>query len=213
MDLSKTAYQEWVQTRIQAVRQAFTTYDALIAAGVDSVPDPQTATQISCPLHSPDRTPSARYYPRSGVRHDHVHCFTCKKSVDSIGLYAHFKGIRYMDALTELERKFHVRIPKRPDSPEIQDPVDRGANYVSNQWSDVPRMLSLIETKLSRIRGKCSLVDYVKFCRVIDAVAWDLEKLQSPTAGMSQVLKKTLVMIDEVGSLPDDFTDQPDLPS
>jgi hypothetical protein len=110
-----------------------------------------------------------------------------------------------MDALQDLERRFRIKIPKKPDAPEIVEPADRDSTYVSDQWQDVPRMLKLLEGKLARVRPKCSLSDYVKFCRVLDAVEWDFNKVNKSTPAMAGILKKLKDKIDEVMSLPDDL--------
>jgi hypothetical protein len=54
-------------------------------------------------------------------------------------------------------------------------PQDRSGAYESKAWSDVPRMLDLLESKLLRLRSSAALLDYIKWCRVLDAVQWDLD--------------------------------------
>ena len=198
-DLNQTTTSEWISRRINAVRSVYTAYQCLCENGLgNDIPDEHTATQIKCPIHGVDNNPSARYYPRSGNRHDHFFCFRCKLNLDSIGLFAKFKGIRFMDALSDLEKRFRVQIPRRPEGPEIVEPTDRGASYVSDKWSDVPRVLVILETKLLRIRDRCSMSDYVKFCRLLDAVSWDYDKAQKATPEMTAALKKTMDKMDDI---------------
>lgn len=57
--------------------------------------------QIRCPIHD-DRSPSARYY------HDQqkVHCFTCGKSWDVIGLVAAKRGLSREMAVRVIDEEF-----------------------------------------------------------------------------------------------------------
>lgn len=205
MELERTSLQEWIQKRASAVRQAYTAFDALIEKGVDAVPDDTTPTQIPCPFHGADNKPSARYYPRAGGRGDYVRCYKCRENWDSINLFAKFRGLRFMDALAELERRFRIKIPRRPEGPEIVEPTERKADYQSDKWADVPRVAALCEAKLLRIRDKCGMSDYVKFCRVIDAVSYDFDRAQKASPEMSGALRKLMAMMDDVSALPDDL--------
>jgi hypothetical protein len=196
---------DWIQRRVAAVREVYSAYQCLTEHGIE-LPDEHTAFQVSCPFHGPDARPSARFYPPEGGHPDKLRCFFCRENWDCINLLAKFKGLRFMDALADLERRFHLKIPRRPEAPEIVEPVDRDSHYVSDQWKDVPRMLTVLDAKLLRIKRKCSLSDYVKFCRVLDAVQWDFDKLNKSTPVMADILKKLLDRMDEVLSLPDDLS-------
>jgi hypothetical protein len=193
---------QWIQRRVAAVREVYSAYQCLTERGVE-LPDESTPFQVSCPFHGADARPSARYYPRSGGKHDYLRCFKCRENWDCINLISKFNGLRFIDALADLERRFHIKIPRRPEGPEIVAPVDRESGYVSDQWKDVPRMLGLLESKLARIRDKASLHDYIKFCRVLDAVQWDFDKVNQSTPAMADILRKTVDKMDEVMSLPD----------
>jgi hypothetical protein len=158
--------------------------------------------QIPCfmPAHGPDNRPSARYYGANSK--PHFFCFKCKRQIkDSVNLFAELKGLRFMDALSQLERRFNLKIPQRPDGNSIIEPIDRDSNYVSTQWQDIPRMLGILEGKLARIKPKCGLVDYLKFCRVLDAVQWDFDKTKKADLAMLEVLKKLMNRMDEINSL------------
>lgn len=196
---------QWIQRRVAAIREVYSAYQCLTERGVE-LPDESTPFQVSCPFHGADARPSARYYPREGGKHDYLRCFKCRENWDCINLIAKFNGIRFMDALSDLERRFHIKTPKRPEAPEIVEPADRDSKYVSDQWKDVPRMLGLLENKLARVRSKSSLSDYIKFCRVLDAVQWDFDKLNKSTPAMAEVLQKLMSRMDEVMSLPDDLS-------
>jgi len=210
MELEKTSFQEWIKARANAVRAVYSTFDCLNENGHgEEIPDETTPVQIQCAFHGADRKPSARYYPRSGTRHDYVRCYKCRENWDSINLYAKFRGARFMDALAELERRFKIHVLRRPEGPEIVEPADRGAAYVSDKWSEVPRVTAILEAKLLRVRDRCGMTDYVKFCRVIDAVTWDFDKLQKATPEMAAALKKVMDRMDEAATLPE-FPEGPD---
>ena len=198
--VEKTEFQEWIERRVESVRQKYTTYQCLIENGFsDVLGDEASAVQISCPLpeHGPDRRPSARYYPSGGRRdYDHVHCFKCKASLDAINLYSRLKGQKFMDALSALERRFGIKLPRKPEPLPIAAPINKDANFVSEKWSDIPAVLTLLENKLKRIRDRCSLIDYVKFCRVIDVIQWDYERIRKATPEMATILSRCMQMMD-----------------
>ncbi len=196
--------QEWIQRRIAAVRESYSAYRVLTEKNIE-VPDESTPYQIACPFHGADNRPSARYYPREGGKHDYVRCFKCRENWDCINLQAKFNGIRFMDSLQDLERRFHIKIPKKPDAPEFTDPVDRDSNYVSDLWKDVPRQLKMLESMLGRIRPKCGLSDYIKFCRVLDTVQWDFDKTNKSSPAMVDILKKLRDKMFDIVELPDDL--------
>ena len=101
-----------------------------------------------------------------------------------------------MEALSALERRFGVKVPKRPEGVPIA-PSDRGDGYVSEAWGDVPRVLVILEGKLKRLRDKCGMAEYVKYCRLLDAVQWDFDVLGKPTPEMVAVLMKAAAAMDD----------------
>lgn len=191
-------FDDWIKRRVKAVLESYSVYDALTENGVELI-DQHTDLQIACPFpgHGPDRRPSARYYSGGG-RDPVFHCFKCKFHLNSIGIYSKFKNTNFMDALSELERRFSIRVSRKPDAPEFKDPVERGADYISSQWQDVPRMLKLLEDKLIRLRNKVPLIDFVKFCRVLDAVSWDFDHTGKSTPEMISALQKLRSKIEDV---------------
>lgn len=205
MDLQKTSAQEWVKKRVHAVHQHYSAFNALMENGVTDIPDEDTPTQIFCPFHHNVQTMAARYYPRSGGRPAYVRCFRCKENWDGLNLFAKFKKIRFMDALVELERRYRIKVPRRPDQPEVQELADKGSGYVSEKWADVPYVLKLLEVKLGRLRDKCALGDYVKFCRVLDHVAYDYDKLEKSTPEMVSALLKLKHRMDDAALVTDDL--------
>lgn len=163
---SKTEEQEWVQRRLKEVSKYYSAYHALTESGVD-LPDENTSYQILCPFHEDKHNPSGRYYVSSGRDGSHFYCFKCKLRLDGVGLYSRLKGKNFYDALSDLERRFGVKVPKRPESSGI-NPSDRDSNFKSAAWSDVDRRLDILEKKLLRNRPKSSLPEYVKMCRHLD---------------------------------------------
>lgn len=200
--LDRTATSEWIARRAAAVRSVYSAFDVLMERGYsEHLTDSSTPVQLGCPFHGADNRPSARYYPRTGIRSDYVRCFKCNENWDSVNLVAKFSGVRFMDALAALERRFGIRVPRRPEDSPISDPAERGSGYVSDQWRDVPRMLSLLESKVVRARDRCGMEDYVRFCRVLDAVAYDYDKSGAPTPDMVAILHKLRDRVDEVVSV------------
>ena len=204
--VDRTADQEWVRERIKAVSERFDAFDALLESNMD-IGDKDTTTQIQCPLpgHGPDNKPSARYYAADGSNAAHFYCFKCKIRLDGIGLMAKLRGMEFMRALSELERRFGIKTPRRPDV-NVGLPVDRSGAYESEAWADVPRVLTMLEKKLTRLRDKAAMLDYVKWCRVLDMVRWDLEHCGGvATPDMVSILMKLKVIMDRSSQEYADF--------
>lgn len=195
-----TAHQDWIRRRKAAVLEKYSAYDALMEFGHgDQLVDPDTPVQIFCCFHDNKNTPAARYYPRTGSRSPYVHCYgSCKASWDGVSMLMKFKGLEFMEALKELERRFHIRVPQRPEE-SIPEPKDRSSSlYESESWADVPRVIVLLEKKLPGLRDAVSMQDYVRFCRVLDAVQWDLDAAKGQQSqGMVAALAKLRQMMDE----------------
>ena len=203
MAQSRTEHQDWIRRRADAVRQVYSAYDALIEFGQgEGLVDQDTAIQVSCPFHGPDNRPSARYYPSTGSRSDYLRCYYCKENWDSINLVMKFRGLAFMDAIKELERRYRLKVPMRPDGTPVAEPVDRSSSqYSSEAWGDVPRVLDILEKKLGRVRDRASMHDYVKFCRVLDRVRWDLDLAKGEqTDAMVEVLGKLREAMDALPS-------------
>jgi hypothetical protein len=213
-DLDKTATSEWISRRANAVRAVYTAYNCVCENGHgEQLTDDSTPVQIPCFFHGADNKPSARYYPRTGVRSDYVRCFKCRENWDCVNLYAKFKGLRFMDALAALERRFSIKVLRRPEGPDIVAPADRGAAYVSAEWRDVPRVLAMMERRVLLVRDRCGMSDYVKFCRVLDVVQYDFDKVGKGTPEMVAVLHRLKDRVDEVVDLAEamrDFEDAAD---
>lgn len=183
MELEQTSLSDWISKRVIAVESEYSVYDVLVEHGVELV-DQQISLQIACPFpdHGPDNRPSARYYAPGGGRPGALHCFKCKYHLTTVNLYAKLKSVKFMEALHELERRFHIRIPRRPESHTLEQPSERSSTYTSPQWSDVNRVIPILENRLVRLRQKIPMHDFVKFCRVIDAVRWDFEHAQNQSS-------------------------------
>lgn len=198
MSFQKTEEQEWIERRVREVGRAYNAYSALTEFGVE-LQDESTSQQIFCPFHDNKRTPAARYYAPSGRHQSHFWCFKCHTRLDGVGLYSKFKGVGFMEALSAIEKRFGISTPKRPEFIGI-NPSDRGSDYVSEAWGDVPRLISILEGKLGKTRDLCSLHEYVKFCRLMDAVLWDYDVLGRSTPEMTSALMRAGSMMDEIMS-------------
>jgi hypothetical protein len=183
--------QEWIRRRVSAVRKVYCVFDCLNENGHgDQLVDRETTLQIPCFLHE-DNKPSARYYASDNDNSGRYYCFSCKTSADSINLFARIKNVKFIDALTELERRFKIKVLKKPETETFVEPTERDSSYRSDQWSDVPRMMTMLENKLTRLRGTVPLDNFIKYCRVLDKVQWDLEKsLGKQTNDMVAILQK-----------------------
>lgn len=187
--------QEWIRGRANAVRAKYTGFQCLHEHGHgEYLVDEDTPVSIFCPFHPNVETMAARYYPSDGRYPDKVRCFgSCHSNFDSINMYMKFRGLDFMEALRELERRFGIQVAAKPETavglPEV---VDRSSSkYVSEAWADVPRVLDMLEARLARLRSSASLTDYVKFCRVLDAVRHDLEKSKGvQSQGMVDILAR-----------------------
>jgi len=186
-----------IRERVNTVEKLYSVYDVLQSAGINSIPDPFTPTQLSCLFHK-DESPSARYYPSSANKLSNYHCFSCKRHFGSVGLYAEYNKLKFMEALIQLERKFNIKI-KKQDSVLIKIPDD---SKQSPEWSNIPRLIDIAETKLRRNRDKCGFPDFIKFCRVIDHVTWDYEHSNmKPTQAMVDILSKLIFKLNNVETL------------
>lgn len=197
-DYEATADQQWVRDRIAAVSERYDAFDALIENGIE-LEDRVVTMQIQCPLpgHGPDNKPSARFYAADSSGPCHFYCFKCKERLDGIGLLAKLRGMEFMRALSELERRFGVKIARRPDA-SIEAPVDKSGAYESQAWSDMPRVMEMMEAKLLRMRSHVPLIDYVKWCRLLDAIRWDLDHNGGqPLPQMATALAKLRGVMDK----------------
>lgn len=191
MERDKNLDREWIKRRIKVVLEHYGVFDALTEIGVE-LQDRDTSMQIKCPWHGADDNPSARYYSGPDSR---FHCFTCKLHLNGIDILAKSRGIEFMRALSELEHRFNIKVPRQPKI-DIGLPTDKNSSYMSEAWADVPRVLTMFELKLIRIRDRVALSDYIKWCRVIDAVRWDLDHNGSQTPDMVSALIKLKDIID-----------------
>lgn len=194
-----TAIQEWIRRRADAVRKSYSAFDCMVEHGqAEMLVDPTTPVQVFCPFHGNVNTPAARYYPSLGGRSDYVRCYRCKESWDCLNLYMKFQGLDFMESLKRLERRYGIRIPQKPEVADFAEPIDKSSsNYVSPAWRDVPRVMTILEKKMLRLREAIPLPEYVKFCRVLDSVQWDLDHGDGkPTEGMIQVLSRLRGMVD-----------------
>jgi len=196
IDSSSTSEKEWISKRIKAVQKVYSAYNALVENGIE-VQDEDTSIQLFCPFHDNKQTPAARYYASSGLESSHFYCFKCRIRLDGIGLYSRFKNVKYTSALAALEKRFGIHIPRVDLSSPIEI-TEKGNGYKSSAWSDMPRILDLIEKKLTKVRSKATLFEYTKFCRLIDDVTWDFNKSGVANQDMFNALQKCMNLMDNV---------------
>jgi len=192
--LSKTEQQEWTNRRISEVNKFYSAYNALVEKGIELL-DESTSLQILCPFHDDKNKPSARYYAASGNKASHFYCFKCKDRLDGIALHSRFNSNKYYESLSALEKRFGIKVPKKPDNVHIPL-VERTAGYKSSAWNDVPRFLEILENKLIRNRHKATLPEYIKVNRMMDAIRWDHNVTGSSTPEMISSLEKASRFID-----------------
>jgi hypothetical protein len=181
-----------IKQRVAAVNSVFTAFDALNENGV-IITDRGSPIQISCvlPQHGPDKKPSARYYPGEGGEIPHFYCFKCKVRMNSVEIHAKSKGITFFQALSELEKRFDIKPPKKSDQIDDNKP----------KIDVVARLFPLAEKKLRNIRNKCGMNDYIKICRTLDSIDWDLRHGNGkPTPEMEAALKQILEKIRNLDS-------------
>lgn len=185
----KTAVQEWVRRRIDAVQEVYTTYHALTEFGVELV-DELTDLQISCifPKHGVDANPSSRFYGGPG-KESRFWCYKCKEMARGISVFAQFRNLTFMEALAALEKRFGVEVPKLA-SGTFEGPKEK--------IRPLPERIDFLETKLIRVRDRLPLVDLIKFFRVLDAVNWDFEKEGRSDPAMHDILNRVESRVSEL---------------
>lgn len=179
---------------MDAIQEIYTTYRALTEFGIELV-DELTDVQISCiyPKHGIDANPSSRFYGGSGAK-SRFYCFKCKdKPARGVQVFAQFRGLTFMEALSQLERRFNVEVPKLSGDTFIDKPRDR--------VRPVSERVEFLEAKLIRSRDKIPLTDLVKFFRGIDAVNWDVEREGKDESMMHEFLDKIDSRVNELLSL------------
>ncbi len=193
-----TILKDWIKQRALSVKSRYNAFDCLCENGhSDKLVNENVSVSIFCPFHPNTNTPAARYYSVNTGKHDFLKCYVCKESWDCINLHAKFKGVRYMEALSNLEKRFGIKVSKRPEPPPIADPLNREDGYVSDKWSDPISVVKIIEKKLERIKNSADLKTYVKVCRVLDHVAYDYGLSKETSQEMMDVLKKAMNICDE----------------
>ncbi len=187
-------------SRIREVNKHLSSFSVLTDNGIE-IPDEQTSYQILCPFHGDKNKPSARYYAASGRSESHFYCFKCKLRLESVGLFAKFKSIRFYDALSLLEKKYGIIVDRVKYSAHIVSPSDRGSDYKSHSWNDLERLWNLVESKLLRNKHKCTFNEFINLCRLLDNVLYDYNKTGESSLEMIGALHKANEKIDNLVDL------------
>lgn len=205
MEFQNTAEKEWISRRIDAVSKKYNAFNALTDHGIELV-DESTSLQLFCPFHDNKNTPAARYYASSGQSESHFYCFKCKQRLNGIAIYARFNNIKFIEALSRLERKYGISVPKIDLTIPIE-PSNRDYTYKSSARNDIPRMLEIANSKLIRGRDKCSYTEFIGFCLRIDDVAHRFNVVGAGDDDMANDLGSVMSALDDVLIRPEDPLD------
>jgi hypothetical protein len=66
------------------------------------------------------------------------------------------------------------------------------SNYKSDNWNDISRIIPICEKRLLKIRDNVSLIDFIKYCKVMDTVKWDSERNIGKKEDMLKLLNHIL---------------------
>ena len=177
---------EFFELRLQRVKESASLYDLLTAEGAE----PRFADrsgQIPCCFTAShpkrgDVRPSARYYPK-GERDDHetYYCWVCtERPLDVIGFLQRARGISFIEALRELERKYNVRYDDIQLSPDIGKELDKMSR--AKQQVDPKKMLAYSERLLLERKSSLGLKKFTSMCYFLDLIYHRHdEKEPSPT--------------------------------
>lgn len=191
----KTEHQEWVSKRVEKVNSEADLYSILTEFGFE-IPERGGDYQIQCPFHGADNRPSARYYCKKGKKAAHFRCFKCKITLEVVGFTAKTSNISFMEALSRLERKYGIIVSKALSFSLPEELNEK----TSSKWYEVPSLLEALESKLSRLRYKASMNDYVSFCHALDSVRIEYDRLGEQNEGMLIKLNEVRKRMDDVYS-------------
>lgn len=192
----KSVLWDWYKQRATTIRQRVSAYEILRRNGVrlKQVSDSR-AEQIQCPFHGKDDKPSARVYPDSADRSSHVWCYVCQKSWDAIGLQMQFSGgIKFAQALGELERAYGIETPPMPQGVERvavqqQDPA----------LADFQRLHDVCESRLryalQAYKALDDLTGYIQCGSILDKLLHRVTRRKLAPGPASQVLQQLLAKI------------------
>jgi DNA primase len=127
--------------RIAAVKEAVSILEILEAYGYRVRSDAgHREQQFQCDLHGDgrDTKPSARVYPESNT----WYCFACVKGRDVIETVQEKERKTFIEALTLLERKYHIKVPIQEDWNPTTTPVEK---KVSPYEQERQRLMSLLK--------------------------------------------------------------------
>jgi hypothetical protein len=141
--------------------------------------------QIACPFHGKDTHPSARYYPDSKDRENHIWCFTCRKSWNAIGLWMEYEGLRYSAALASMEAECGIRPPELPTELQEEPQVDE----------ELVQLIKACESRLISNKEAVGVEAYLKLCVILDRLLYSLDMDHVKPEDAKKVLRGVLEKI------------------
>ena len=150
------------QEFMEAVSKSVSMSDLLSEYGTQ-LQTPMVEEQISCPFHGKDRHPSARHYPETNS----IYCFTCKKSWDPFHFLMEKKGLRFMEAIDYIGKKYSIEtsgMAYQSDGSRRVKFQKPGAKEQKKELSLEEQMMiarGAIEGKILRCRGKVPAKKYM----------------------------------------------------
>lgn len=115
--------------------------------------------QVRCPIHGPDRNPSARVYAED----NRLHCFTCGRSWGPVALYAAAHGLAAETALGILVDEYGI------EEAEVTPAFLRSLTGKPRR-PDLASAFQVTEQLLRSRRTQLALDKYAKLCMALDLV-------------------------------------------
>lgn len=187
----RKASRDWIESRINTIRQNVTAYDILRRNGVQ-IYRTDREEQFSCPFHGTDHKPSARVYPSSVRGPSHVWCFVCQERWDVISLWKKFSGVtdmKFTQTLAEIERAFGI-IPA--DRPSVEyDPQD------DPEVTKAEIMFDIAERNLVGARRAFQMTGYLTVGVLLDRLRHQFVEGAISPGKVCEQLQKVLDKISE----------------
>jgi hypothetical protein len=138
--------------------------------------------QLSCP--NPDHRdthPSARLYEGGKV-----HCFTCAKTWDMVGLVQLVHRLSFPDAVAWLEQQFGVEA--FADASMIRSVLRRHGRI------DCSGLTAMVETAIAAARPRCTIAGYARLWRAYDVACHSFATRKIDEATLVAALDRVLAL-------------------
>lgn len=137
--------------------------------------------QIRCPVHE-DRTPSARYYHEQ----QKIHCFTCGRTWDVVGLVAAMRSCSHEAAMDFLDEEF----PTSETAETLQQRLR--AQLRDPGGPDYGLLFDDTERRLIARRHTFDLATYSRRCAALDLVRYRLAHEEMSGDDVPRLCKRIL---------------------